>query len=79
MRSQLACVGVVKVRSGDMTFSRMNSYLAPIVQMLSPVHNVFDEAIVSDEVTLVQIDFASVQDSLGIWVTEYRIWKLGIY
>lgn len=62
------------MRSRNIIWGEIGPYLAPIVQMLSPVHDVLNEAIVSDEVTLVQIDFASVQDSLRIWVAEYRIW-----
>lgn len=46
--------------------------------MFSPVHNVLDEAIVPDEMVRLQVDFASVQYVLGIWIAQYWLWKLSI-
>lgn len=42
------------------------AYLTPCIQIFSPVHNVLDEAIVPYEVVLLQIDFAFVQNPLGV-------------
>lgn len=48
--------------------AKIVSYLAPRVQMFGPVHNILNEAIVSDEMARAQVDFAFVQYFLGIRV-----------
>lgn len=53
-------------------------YLTPDVQVLCTVHDIFDEAVIRDEVLCAKVDITSVQDPLRIRVAEDGIGLLGI-